>query len=828
MNETLSVIDEHITDMRTPTSAHSAGEHPRPRGPRPNPYEAEYRLSYINGQETDEEESQQLSTAEVSKWPPSRVAEYLEDAGVDKQHCDVFRDQEISGEVLLTMEQSAIFIKEFELGSVGRRLKTWNKIKAFQDEVKHAEAPSMHRSNSDYSANGDDVLNVHDGGTRSASAAQLPSHYLSPQDYASELRQRQQGSERKLSVPVLSAAPQGRSMIDHEARQSQHVRPESIIRPSAASVRRMNHARRTSSIDSKASMPDMQSPPTGHSRKVSLDRLWSMGIGHERRLSKSAQAGAHARTTSAGSAHLSPSGNYDRSPGLGPSPEGDEPGYESTLDNKRTRQRFFSRRLVSSVPHSRVPSANEQDHEHAVAGADLLSPTPPSSSGPSSAHTSLPPTSVGATPLAMRGASQPKILPGKTTLDGLGSPIVTKLEYGQSSPVPQSSETSSTAQSPSGTHGFSIFKSSRSTGLRSASDAATYDRKQAPHATNISSPLQSPVRTGSTTPSTETQSFEQPKSDDRNSTASSNNAAAPSLADPSASKTRPARNKRFTSAYTRGLEKKPPLEQMAGCDYSGWMKKRSANIMGSWKSRLFVLRGRRLSYYYSENDIEEKGLIDISGHRVLPADDEKLTGLHAQFTGGKSPAATEPSPKITTAAAVDLATKSAGDDKDEGTFIFKLVPPREGMSKAVNFTKPAVHYFAVGSRKEGRLWMAALMRATIDYDASGAVTTSYNQETISLAKARARRERPPALRNISGASGSEDTKSVRVSPHPPRLDNASGLGIGGLLNGARESVSTSTGADDSSDHKESIEVEHRSFDFDDLGGSTRNVAPTPR
>ena len=79
-------------------------------------------------------------------------------------------------------------------------------------------------------------------------------------------------------------------------------------------------------------------------------------------------------------------------------------------------------------------------------------------------------------------------------------------------------------------------------------------------------------------------------------------------------------------------------------------------------------------------------------------------------------------------------------------FIFKLVPPRMNLAKGINFTKPTVHYFAVNSRQEGRLWMAALMKATIDRDENGQVTTTYNQKTISLAKARARRERPPALK----------------------------------------------------------------------------------
>lgn len=86
---------------------------------------------------------------------------------------------------------------------------------------------------------------------------------------------------------------------------------------------------------------------------------------------------------------------------------------------------------------------------------------------------------------------------------------------------------------------------------------------------------------------------------------------------------------------------------------------------------------------------------------------------------------------------------------DNQTFIFKLLPPRSGLSKAVNFTKPTVHYFAVPSLAEGRQWMACLMKATIDRDESRAVVTTYQQKTISLEKARARRERPVELREVA-------------------------------------------------------------------------------
>jgi hypothetical protein len=73
------------------------------------------------------------------------------------------------------------------------------------------------------------------------------------------------------------------------------------------------------------------------------------------------------------------------------------------------------------------------------------------------------------------------------------------------------------------------------------------------------------------------------------------------------------------------------------------------------------------------------------------------------------------------------------------------------------------------------LWMAALMKATIDYDASnGKVTTSYSQNTISLSKARARNERPPALQDTVA------TPKVVHEMEDSSRPISSGLGIGGL------------------------------------------------
>src|SRR6266516_4729141 len=97
MNETLSVINEHITDMSTPRHSILPTEK-RVMNDSGSEYSSQIdpRLSYITGHETDEEEQNGLTEAEILEWVPARVAEYLEYVGVEKKHCEVFEEQEIS------------------------------------------------------------------------------------------------------------------------------------------------------------------------------------------------------------------------------------------------------------------------------------------------------------------------------------------------------------------------------------------------------------------------------------------------------------------------------------------------------------------------------------------------------------------------------------------------------------------------------------------------------------------------------------------------------------------------------------------------------------
>lgn len=164
-------------------------------------------------------------------------------------------------------------------------------------------------------------------------------------------------------------------------------------------------------------------------------------------------------------------------------------------------------------------------------------------------------------------------------------------------------------------------------------------------------------------------------------------------------------NKKETSAFMEGIKHTTPADSIKTADCFGWMAKRGGIAVGVWKQRYFTLHGTRLSYFSSLNDTKERGLIDITSHKVLPArDDDKLVSLYAASTGN-------------------------------GKFCFKLVPPAPGSRKGLTFTQPKVHYFAVETKEEMRTWMAALIKATIDIDESVPVLSSCATPTVSLQRA---------------------------------------------------------------------------------------------
>lgn len=731
LHETLNVIDEHITDLNSPQSNGAL----RNTGDSGSEYSSHIgnRVSYIQGEETDEEEEGNHSRSEVESWSADQVAEYLFTVGVEKHHCEVFRDQEITGEVILGMDQTSLFIKAFDLGSVGRRLKTWQKIKNLQDEV-NGEGPGSRVLSQTY---GSEVGSDAPGKMRSRTNTLTGSTPRYSSNTSQSLSvQTKRSSETPRMDPVQPVSPV--SPLMESPNRMFHER-----RPSAADIRDLHHSRRHSSTDFRLAGASPATPKVSggtlhgtevpHKKQPSFDRNWTLG---------SASNFNHPESSAGQQDNLAV-----QEPEIQDSAVDLDRGYLSGTDAD-SRQRNVLKKRESKVPALAESPKTSYTEEQRVRSATTLSRQSRLGSIDSSRE------AVGILPAAQkyyglvrRTASTATMESGRLSIERT-HPTVTKLEGSpeQSRSSPRSALKRLSQVNHPDFNMAGMLKNGFG-GLRAASDAIT-GTERAKVASPVDTPskdssIYSPTRTGSTTPS----AGRSLDLDQETAKSLSTVATAASAAKQAANRKK---TKKETSAYTRGLQKIGPRESIKDADYSGWMKKRSANLMTTWKPRLFVLKGRRLAYYYSEDDQEEKGLIDISFHRVLPADNERLTGFHATLMGASTSPAIPAGSHVQTLADAD-AERDPTEEGDQ-MFIFKLVPPRAGLSRAVNFTKPTVHYFAVPNIKQGRLWMAALMKATIDRDDTQAVTTTYQQKTISLTKARQMLHRPAALMNLVEAS----------------------------------------------------------------------------
>lgn len=786
MNETLSVIEEHITDLSTPRQSLA------PPQPIMEDSESDYgshldRASFVAGPETDGEDNTRLTEAEVNQWNAKETADFLRGIGVDLKHCEIFEEQEITGDVLLEMDQSFIHMKEYDFGVMGRRLKTWHKIRDFQNRIrtmKDSQKSDPRQANST-----EDAPRIH---SRAMSGNTILPRIPSLMDERGlSLRQSQQpqpnihiaGAPPEQPVSPSFARPQlGSSTPPSPWRSS--MATESPARPSAASIREMNHSRRHSSIDfAKNSVSDFVSTssrntlPHPHKKKASLDRDWSMSN------ATTANAGESTPSLKVSAA----ADNLDLTttpPFLGDTSTVDlDRGYFSgnEVENRKSRNILRKRDGGESASHSRQssafvddskqPSRNSKRHSRLSSVDSIRNPSLISSAAKAYHSNSY----KG----RFRSASARNLITQRSPV--VTSPTVTNLEDDSLSNVssPQGMSAATSPAVPASAPFTASQKARKLLGLRAASEAVTGSEKEAADMTNITaeplkeSPLASP--SGSQTPSATSRSFEMDNTDA--SSKGTTEHLGPLLHTKTAVRTNP-KTKRQTSAYTRGLLQISPAEARKFCDYSGWMKKRSAGLISQWKPRLFILRGRRLSYYYSEDDTEEKGIIDISGHKVLVANSDPLTTFQATISGS--------TPSIGSASSLNEKSPDVSRGSGGGApFFFKLVPPKAGLSRAVQFTKPAVHIFQVDNINEGRKWMGEILKATIEHDLTSFETTN-RQKTISLAKARARKERPPALKGTEELEGTEEHEEEMTEPpeKPTPLQekdlSEAGLNIQGL------------------------------------------------
>ncbi|EWC43466.1 hypothetical protein DRE_07576 [Drechslerella stenobrocha 248] len=719
----------------------------------------------MSGQSSSEEDEDEdiaveglYSWDEVQTWTPAQVSAYFQEQQLPLNICDKFEEQEISGAILLQLEMS--HLKELELGSFGKRFEVWKEIEKLQMMVRNKVVGRVEQSA--------EKTRNRSSSTPSGVLPRLPSLHNRP-------------PVRGGSFAIPQSQPD--TLFDHmgmirETRMS--MGPLSPTPPPKSDISGVTSDRRSVSTASmeRASSSGGGQPLKNHGRDPSFDRNWTLK-GH--RANESTASNRSRFTGDSGIASQSSSVLYANDRSI----SGDDGGKrERNVLHKRVgsagshghQSHHSSPSQTNSPGHGKMSSYSDEQRNR----SGNHTPTSPSPS-------LLPPRVVSKQTFTVLERSYETALaqqPADNDVQAQAhSPIAhANLAPGYSSPSPASvvyhNSVKGRKRSTSDAHVLSMDSRARDSLAasvmpggkamavelpppeearhvppnihikanyqRSASDGAEKAMAMSPMSQDTSSTLLSPNGSEHSNSLKITIDAPERRSDEANKR-NGNFKEKKLRSVASASGIRQKSKKQMTSAYQEGLKEVSPVKAAAEADFSGWMKKRgSSAVVATWKSRFFVLKGRRLSYFYSMEDTKERGLIDITSHRVLPAADDRIVALHASVaaitTSTPASQASSANPGHSSGPAQPPNPPQKG-----GWFTFKLVPPAPGAAKGVTFTPPKLHYFATDSKYVGRQWMAAFMKATIDRDETAPVISTFSANTISLAKARAMRARPPGF-----------------------------------------------------------------------------------
>ncbi|KAJ6264418.1 hypothetical protein Dda_0564 [Drechslerella dactyloides] len=733
----------------------------------------EHPLQYsqvISGQSSSEDNDDAVveslySWDEVRMWTPAQVSAYFQEQQLPLNICDKFEEQEISGSILLQLEMA--HLKELEIGSFGKRFEVWKEIEKLQTMVKNTKGAAAAESPREKTARN------RSSSTPSGVLPRLPSLHNRP-------------PVRGGSFALSQTQPE--LFFDHMGMIRESHPPGNPFPPPKLDLGPIgfnNSDRRSLSTASmeRASSSGGQQPLKNHGRDPSFDRNWTLK-GH--RANESAASSSRRFTGDSGFVSQSSSLIMYAN---------DRNNISGEDGGKRDR----------NVLHKRVSSAGSHGHQsHHSVYSHHSSPSQTNSPGHgkkssfseehrhrSGNHSPSPSPSPGAVskqtfPVlgGSYGAVQQLVEEPHLPAQAQRPLAHANLASGYSSGSPASvvyynSSVKSRKRSTSDAHVLSMDNKAREALAasvmpggktlavelpppdeerhvppniqtkanypRSASDGAEKAMAMSPMSQDTSSTLLSPNDSEHSNSLKITIDVPERRSDEskqRNGHVKDKKLR--SVA--SASGIRQKSKKQMTSAYQEGLKEVTPTQAADEADFSGWMKKRgSSAVVATWKSRFFVLKGRRLSYFYSMEDTKERGLIDITSHRVLPAAEDRIVALHASVAAITTSTPASQASSANPGHSQSSPTMPPTPPQKGGWFTFKLVPPAPGAAKGVTFTPPKLHYFATDSKYIGRQWMAAFMKATIDRDETAPVISTFSANTISLAKARAMRARPPGF-----------------------------------------------------------------------------------
>ncbi|KAA8894405.1 hypothetical protein FN846DRAFT_895121 [Sphaerosporella brunnea] len=682
--------------------------------------------------------------ADIMRWSPADVSQYLQSRQINPATCMKFEEQEVTGSILLQLEM--IHLKELDIGSFGKRFEAWKEIEYL---VKNLKRPiTKPRSGSD-------------------AAVRLSTLGFVPEA----------GYNRQRSSTVGDVLPRIRSQHNrHPSRQHRiNVQEANAYQPGISSLR--------TPVTSATISSEVSSPTSPMFGAWEQSRSSPQSSGSSKRLSmQNSPATALSTAVSTGAAVLV-AGSSENTPHQ----------REGSLD------KTWLTAIATGPPRPATATGmRENKAKHKITPSTGTGDNASTGDSGFSGSTHSPKQSVTERSYFSSGESTPRERQSRhSRIASVGAEAIRRTSASTLSAAlgyhRSGKEKKRKSASFSGDVGLSDYEDARAKGKHE--EGSTIARAISPTtliavpfgSRSFSNPIRKSLEEKPALPvSPGTRSISTGDGSTPSLTVTMDTDAAPDLptkADrKNSKKIKPKKiravtsgselrqkSRKQTTAFQKGLREITPAEAAKAGDYSGWMKKRGSSGVGAWKPRFFVLNGRRLSYFYSENDTMEQGLIDITSHKVLPATDDRLVGLHAALAAVASTAPShrpvalpvsqntnsQDSPGASTKDDKESCSPAKKKEKDQGWFTFKLVPPGPGAAKGVTFTQPRLHYFATDTRDEGKRWMAALMKATIDRDETQPVITSYSAKTISLSKARALRARPPGLSHKDEGLGIE-------------------------------------------------------------------------
>lgn len=684
---------------------------------------SKYEDQTISSDEEDEiDEEVFLTEDKVREWTALEVSAYMLENGVAREVARKFEEQEVSGSILLELEMS--HLKELELGSFGRRFQVWKVIEDLHAQLNASTLPGMkpkplRRSGSEASSNVPGLLVQEGGSGNRPRSSTVGSARFSTTSKSSK-------TKYKIDVDEANQRTSNQWLLHTPATAGMQPQPDTgspvstlfekpRSPPKSPPQQYADSNRRAPSTDgwnsAHNSVLQGSGPLPTHNRDPSFDRDWNPGSimrpGTSSGLNKPI---AESEGGSFVASHLRK--------------ENDKSYFSAGEGKDRKAVLRKGHQKKSSLTEEYPPRSGTANSRHSRMG---------SSEGGSSL---LPETSIlGNAAKALMGGkrkSSNSFSSDKPFAFGQQSPRLNPSKRGNGEHVENSSMQSSPALTNSPQRALSY-------GTQAFSSPTSMKKVEFGADSSVSSPSITTVDSDPAKTKDDAEDKER-----RLRSASSVSALSSTKAAKSGKTKKKPKRKGSASTPVEGLRQITPAQAAAEGDFSGWMKKRgSGSIAATWKARYFVLKGRRLAYFYSENDTKERGVIDITGHRVLPAADDKLVSIHATFAAATSPSTPHQAPKSPSSPSSATAPKPP-PRASRSWFTFKIVPPKKNTSY-ITSTPNRLHYLAVDTPHEGKSWMAALLKATIERDESKPVISSYNQKTISLEEAQELRARPPEL-----------------------------------------------------------------------------------